>query len=96
MPKGHHPVSKSRVYQDSKNLKKRCMQAYLIFSHTININYLFISEIAKIGDSLLSSNTDSTNLPEPNSPYAQNTYLTFSQVSESSALKLHRPKNPVT
>ena len=33
VPRGHHPVSQSRVYQDSKNAVKRCMDPKTRCSH---------------------------------------------------------------
>ena len=33
VPRGHHPVSQSRVYQDSKNAIKRCMDLKTGCSH---------------------------------------------------------------
>ena len=33
VPGGHHPVSQSRVYQDTKNTIKRCMDPNASLSH---------------------------------------------------------------
>ena len=50
----------------------------------------FISNIAKIRETLLSAKSDSNIYPEPTPPAAPHPLLTFSQISESNASKLIR------